>query len=1319
MMDPPLVRISDLAGRPRGAGFAADDRGTVVTGHEVVSGLERLLVHGPGGETCVVEPGSVVELPEANLALLRTRGLGAPPLPVAASDPPAAGAYVRIPAGGWREARVLRRSPVSYVADGRRHLLDGALELAVGTDGADALRVGGGAAGGPVLDARTGAVVAVLGTALRAGHRAAGFAVPLRAAIAGTGGRGPLAELLARNAAAVPAYGDELNLGGVLELAGVSVGSDGPGADGPEPVERPDLVRELASFAAGAGGEARVLALVGEPGSGRTTELAAFAARRAEGDGAAPTVWLRGADLGEDDASVAQAVGRALARAGRIVAASREGAEAGGLGDVSAERIAEVAREAGRPLVLLLDGPEEMPPVLAHRLGAWSRGTERWLAACGVRLVVACRGEYWEQAGALFGADVLYGRAAGALPPGVRIGDLEGEAARRARERLGVPEGALAEREAGHPLSLRLLSEVRAALPGGVAGCPDRDGIFGAYLDLMCLRVAVRLAAGAGVRGSGVRRLAARVAGQVHEAARRSLGPGQGELDRESFEELFPWGARGGVTGWASAVLTEGVLVPAGSGYRFAHEEVADWIQGMHLDVDGALDALVFRRRGAGFPVPRHRAGPVVRALLFLERVGCAELEARLRALLPWALPGAGPDAGAGGAGERLAAPGATPGAGVGGAGEHLAATGPTPDEGAGGTGGRLAHPAAQGGRLPKAGAAERRGWGAGVGGGVFEAGEGERDGWGAEVGGGVFEAGAAERDGWGAGVGGGVPKAGASERDGWGTGGGGRLPKAGAAERDGWGAGVGGGVAEAGAGERSGWGVGVGGGAAEAGCAIPEGRSPRRGRAGGRSAGEADAWGEGDVEAAWWGAALVRGVLEGASDAGAYRGVLEALAAGGRFGGEFWMRISVDDDTRFELLRRAVVHDAGEAGGRCLDAVAEALAAEPRRVQRRLTRWFDDERALPALPDATVADVAQALLHTHRHRDLDGLIEALVDSAHPRADELLATLADEEPSALCRAVDRWAHDERPDRHVAAAAYGMRVAPRAEAPADRELLRYAAFALLERPGERELHGAALALLVRDPETRPVYLARALDRFVAGDARLPADALAPAVPTHPEPVFAALQARLREPGPGLGEILRTLAGLTEPAHARRAAALVRELAEDWPDAAAGQVAAFVDRCLEHGDGARAVMYPLVVGLVSERPSVVRSALARVLAAPGTTASRALRAELLDVLLEEERDPVVLDALLCAAARDAARRGQARTRDLVHRTGMLLVRTPEGASRFDRLLVELARSVPGFADQVAGWLAGAPREWATLVGPSSRRMIEDLAGARVPA
>ncbi|HSX95914.1 MAG TPA: hypothetical protein VLG91_00690, partial [Streptomyces sp.] len=76
----------------------------------------------------------------------------------------------------------------------------------------------------------------------------------------------------------------------------------------------------------------------------------------------------------------------------------------------------------------------------------------------------------------------------------------------------------------------------------------------------------------------------------------------------------------------------------------------------------------------------------------------------------------------------------------------------------------------------------------------------------------------------------------------------------------------------------------------------------------------------------------------------------------------------------------------------------------------------------------------------------------------------------------------------------------------------------------------------------------------------------------------------------------------------------------------------------------------------------------------------------------------------------------------TRLLVHRVGMLLVRTPEGATRFDWALVDLARHVPGFAGLVAGWLNGTPQEWAAVVGPSTRRMIENLAGVqgvRVPA
>jgi hypothetical protein len=842
---------------------------------------------------------------------------------------------------------------------------------------------------------------------------------------------------------------------------------------------------------------------------------------------------------------VADAARRALTRAAPAVAASRSRYLPADLGDTTPERLARLAGALGRPLLLLLDGPEEMPPALARRLADWTDGTVRWLRETGVRLVVACRPEYWERAG--FPAEVLY-RPAGAQgrPAAVRLGDLTEDEAREARLRHGIPESALVDADARHPLTLRLLAEIRDGLgvvdgpesagavrTVGSAGAPDsphgpgatldRDDVFAAYLDLMCLRVAVRLAAGNGLSGTAVRRLAAKVAGQVHEAARRSLGPGPGDLDREAFEAVFPWGpapARlGGGTGWAAAVLAEGLLVPAGAGYRFAHEELADWLQGQHLDLDEALDALVHRRPDArSGPVPHHRIGPVVQALLFLARHhGTGRLASRL------------------------------------------------PD---------LVH----------------------------------------------------------------------------------------ALDAD-----------------------------------------PR----------------------SWWAARLLAGTLSAVPEATPYTQVLRLLAdrivawrrqdrpVPEEVGPAFWAGVRLPEGERFALLRRLVHADGPpcEAGPRFLDTAAQLLAADPTAVQPLLARWFDDDQPLPATPHATVATAAQALLHTHRHGALDDLADVLVDRAHRRADELLAVLAEEEPSAVCRAVDRWARDERPARRSAAVAHGLRVAPHVRAGGDRALLRYTALTLLARHADRTLHGGALALLVQDPHTRDRYLPRALEHFAAGDPHLPPDAPAAALLAHPEPVLGAFAVRLERPDPE--EALRALADVTPPGLARRVAALVGQAAQRRPELA-GHVAAYVDQRLDRGPAARAVLLPLVTGLLEGGPVRLRCALAAVLTPPGIPASRPLRRELRDALLAREHDTDVLDALLHAAARN----GGDDLCYLVRRVGLLLVRTPEGAARFDRALIDLGRHVPGFAARVVRWLADAPEDWAVLVGPSAHRTIENLAGVGVP-
>ncbi|KOX26017.1 MULTISPECIES: serine protease [unclassified Streptomyces] len=1138
-----LVRICDPAGRTRGTGFLADHHGTVVTSHEAVDGLSRVLLRAPGDRSWLAEAGAVVPLPESGLALVHSEGLGVRPLPLATRPEVEPGTYVRIEAHGWREARVLGPATVTYTAADRFHDLDEALALAIGTEGAEALRRGGRAAGSPVLDTTTGTVLAVLGTALHGGRRAAGYAVPLRP-------DGPLTALLRRNAATVPAYGPDLNLAGILELTATSSGPVRDPGPWPEPVERAGCARELDRFTAG---DAPVLALVGTPGTGRTTALAALCARRALGAEPAPTVRLRGADLRAEDHSLADAVGRALDRAGRIVTAS------GALGDTTTatpERAAALAREAGRPLLVVLDGPEEMPPLLAHRLPAWTAATERWLRAHGARLATACRPEHWERAGALYGPHALHRPAAGGgdgLPAAVVLGPYTEAEARAVREGYGIGETDLAEADARHPLALRLLAEVRAALPGEVPGRPRREEVFTAHLDLMCLRTAVRIAAGTRplVRGTAVRRLAARVTGRVHEAARRCLGPGHGVLDRASFEELFPWRE-----GWAPAVLTEGLLVPAGSGYRFAHEELADWLQAAHLDLDTALHALVHTHH-------EDRA--------------------------PDAPPDAPGDPGHPGAPVPAVPPAVLPGPS---GGEPRAVGAPAPPP----------VPRHRIGPVLQALLLEHR-----------------------------------ER-----GAGGSVP----------------RLAR----------------LVEA-------------------------------------LARFADAGQDGD--GAWWAARLLGESLRRMPDPRPCLPVLRLLAdrigarpghrpAFAAFGPDFWRGLAVGEDERTDLLRRLVTADPpGE--DRWFGTVAELLAADPRGVQPLLCRWFGDARPLPAAPHATVATAAQALLHAHRALAVDDLCEALVATAHPLAEGLLAALARDETSALCRAVDRWAHDDgRPERRAAAAAYGHLATGRATAPADRELLRYAALALLARPADRDLHGAALGLLVRDPETRARHLPRA-----ATEPGVPVDALVEALATHPEQALDALRTRLDAPGEDPAAVLEALAGIDAPALARRAAALVRDHALRHPEAAP-HVAAFVDRRLEAGPGAGAVLLPLVGDLIRSRSVPLRRALAPVLAAPGTGASRHLRDELLDVLLEHERydpgpgEPAVPEALLTAAAGDAERNGEARTRRLAHRAGLLCVRTPEGAARLDRLLTALVHERPVFTELLCGWIVAAPGDWAPLLG-----------------
>lgn len=1076
---PALLRIRDLAGRPRGSGFVADDRGTVLTSHEAVDGLGRLVLHPPGGRSLVVPASAVTPLPEWDLALIRTPGLPLPPLVIAAERAAPAGLPVLVPLDGWTTTAVTEGGPAVYTATDRFHPVPHAVRLALPPADVVRLRLAAEATGGPVLDAATGAVLAVLGTALHSAGQGAGLAVPLHAAARSRPG-GPLQALLRRNGAAIPGSGADLNLAGVLQLTDRSLAAAAPAAPaaapgGPPrpaaPADRPETAAALDRFA---DGPAVVFALVGPPGTGRSTVLAAHAARRRGGAEPAPTVWLRGADLRAADTGLRDAVGRRLAEAARGRLPARPGADPR---EADPDVLARIARGAGRPLLVVLDAPEEMPPALAARLRPWTAATTGWLRAAGARLALACRPEFWEQAGRLFPPDLLHAPAepapsAGIALPGChRIGDLPPDRAAAARAALGLGTG-IAPAVRRHPLALRLLAAVRAAQGPGADGSPGREEIFAATLDLAALRLAERRTArdGAVPAPAAQRRHAAHAAGRLHEAARRSLGPVI--LPRREFDEVFP---RAG--GWARAVLDTGVLVPAGDGYRFADEEFADWLHGRHLDLDAALDRLLgptpAAAPGAGtpgttpvpgaappdpaaaaVPVPRHRIGPVVFALLRLGRERGAEpLRRRLQRMID-TLDAAG--------GSAAGPPGA-------------------------------------------------------------------------------------------------------------------------AADR------------------------------------------------------------------AWWAWHLLGEVLLALPDATGQLGVARQLAArvgGGRvpaesFGPGFWRRLALPTVHRLELLRLLLPADPRPEPGRRagadrhLTTAGRLLAADPHVVQPLLCRWFEDERPLPG--GLTVARAAQALLHTHRHRATGALLDALADTGHPRAAELLTELAEDEPAAFSRAVLRWATDDRPGRRAAAARYAPAVPPHVTAAADRELLRRTAEALLARPAvtaaDADAHTAAFRLLLHDRAARTRWLPAALRHF-AGTAAAPpapgsealADALLAALPEHPGPVLAAFRRRLLAASPRPGGdppggrtasaavpagLLAALATVRTPALARPVARLVREYAGLRPRHAPRPVAGFVEARLRQGPAARAVLRPLVAELLREGGPGLRAALARVLDRDGGALAAELR------------------------------------------------------------------------------------------------------------
>ena len=237
------------------------------------------------------------------------------------------------------------------------------------------------------------------------------------------------------------------------------------------------------------------------------------------------------------------------------------------------------------------------------------------------------------------------------------------------------------------------------------------------------------------------------------------------------------------------------------------------------------------------------------------------------------------------------------------------------------------------------------------------------------------------------------------------------------------------------------------------------------------------------------------------------------------------------------------------------------------------------------------------------------------------------------------------------------------------------------------------------------------------RYAAGRPALPAAALAAALPTHPEPVLAAFRARLRRPAP----VRPTSSPRSRRSTPRRWPAAPPPSSRTTSNATPARpphAAAFVDRRLEYGPAARAVLFPMVTSLLrGAGPRPVRRALAPVLAAPGTTrlapAARraARRAPRRSSAANRATRP---SSTRCWRPPRADRGSGPRRAPATSSTapGSCSPVRPRARPAFDRRLVELCQQVPGFAAQVAGWLLRRRRSGPRVVGPGARRAVETL-------
>ncbi|MFL6276611.1 MAG: hypothetical protein ACJ74G_15590 [Blastocatellia bacterium] len=444
-----------------------------------------------------------------------------------------------------------------------------------------------GASGAPVIDPETGVAFAMIVAKLERNGPPAGFAIPFsrikqHAPV--------LSNLFEANRKAVPRFGRFLNHLGAIALCRRQRGAVVQQLIRGE-YFLPALYCERAAEArVGAFLESQslIMPIVDNSGVGKTMLLSQVA-QRSENK---PVLLLLARYLRQDEGDLPTALNARLQNiAPRLF---------GNPGDVAL--LVNALRADRQPLIVLLDGLNEIPAQLSGNLQTWIEGTVAWVEETQTKLIVSSRPEFWQVWQSLFPRRLIFRDEASkqnANAVEIQLGDFSREEAEKARAAYGL-RGFLSARDLRHPMIVRIYWEMQREKGQGELPT-TRYRVLQHFIGMKCERIAQALAPQV---------IRPYVEEALYRVARATLAKGRFEIAAEAFFQLFSENPD-----LANRLIQEGLFTSAGSNIRFAFDEVAEFLHGQLLDLAALTDLL----RQEGEQHSRLTSGTVLYAILRLD----------------------------------------------------------------------------------------------------------------------------------------------------------------------------------------------------------------------------------------------------------------------------------------------------------------------------------------------------------------------------------------------------------------------------------------------------------------------------------------------------------------------------------------------------------------------------------------------------------------------------------------------------------------------------------------------------------------------------